>query len=130
MPEETMRALRFHANKDVRLENIPIPPLRPGWVKIKNGWAGVCGSDLHEYLVGPKNAPTTPHPVTGEKLPSVMGHEFSGRIVEVDEDVPKDMGLKVGMKCAVFPVLSCRECVWCKKQAWVGLELPTLWCVE
>lgn len=39
-----MKALRFHGNKDVRLDEIPIPDIRPGWVKIKNGWAGVCGA--------------------------------------------------------------------------------------
>ncbi len=113
-----MRALRFHGNKDLQLDNIPIPPLRPGWVKIKNGWAGICGSDLHEYLVGPKNAPVMPHVITGETLPSIMGHEFSGRIVDMDDQVPASLGLKVGQKCAVFPVLSCRQCIWCEQQAW------------
>jgi threonine dehydrogenase-like Zn-dependent dehydrogenase len=113
-----MRALRFHANKDIRLDHIPIPSLRPGWVKIKNGWAGVCGSDLHEYLVGPKNAPIKPHSVTGETLPSIMGHEFSGRIVEIDPEVPDSLGLKAGQKCAVFPVITDRTCIWCQKQAW------------
>lgn len=115
----TMRALRWHGNRDIRLDHIPHPPLRPGWVKIKNGWAGVCGSDLHEYLVGPKNAPTAPHAVTGEQLPTIIGHEFSGRIVEVHDRVPAELGLEAGMKCAVFPVITCRECLWCEKQLWV-----------
>ena len=112
-----MRALRWHGNQDVRLDEIPEPELRPGWVKIKNGWAGVCGSDLHEYMVGPKNAPIKPHPVTGESIPTVIGHEFGGRIVEVDRDVPPELGLKVGTKCAVFPFVGCRQCVWCKRDA-------------
>lgn len=34
----SMRALRYHGNKDIRLDEIPEPELRPGWVKIKNGW--------------------------------------------------------------------------------------------
>lgn len=113
-----MRALRYHGNQDLRLDEIPVPELRPGWVKIKNGWAGVCGSDLHEYLVGPKNAPTKPHCVTGETIPAVMGHEFSGRIVEVDEKVPPELGLRIGQKCTVFPVITDRTCIWCQKQLW------------
>lgn len=113
-----MRALRYHGNHDIRLDDIPVPAIRPGWVKIKNGWAGVCGSDLHEYLVGPKNAPTKPHCVTGETIPAVMGHEFSGRIVEMDEKVPTELGLAVGKKCTVFPVITDRTCIWCKKQLW------------
>ena len=112
-----MRALRYHGNKDIRLDELPEPELRPGWVKIKNGWAGVCGSDLHEYLVGPKNAPTKPHILTGEKIPTIMGHEFSGRIMELGPDVPANLGLQVGKKCCVFPVLGDRTCIWCQKGA-------------
>ena len=47
-------------------------------------------------MVGPKNAPTKPHCVTGETIPAVMGHEFSGRVVELDSEVPTGLGLKVG----------------------------------
>lgn len=39
-----MRALRFHGNKDIRVEDIPEPSPKPGWVKVKNAWAGICGS--------------------------------------------------------------------------------------
>lgn len=113
-----MRALRYHGNKDIRLDEIPEPELRPGWVKIKNGWGGVCGSDLHEYLVGPKNAPTKPHVLTGEQIPTVLGHEFSGRIVEVHSDAKKSPGIEVGKKCVVFPVLGDRECIWCQEEAY------------
>ena len=113
-----MRALRYHGNKDVRLDEIDEPKLRPGWVKIKNGWAGVCGSDLHEYLVGPKNAPVKPHTITGESIPTILGHEWGGRIVEIDNDVSEDLGLEVGRKCVVFPVLTCSdECIWCQQGA-------------
>ena len=106
-----MRALRFHGNKDIRLDEIPEPKPRAGFVKIKNGWAGVCGSDLHEFLVGPKNVPLEPHVVTGETIPTVMGHEWSGRITELGPDVPSDLGLEVGRKCVIFPFLGDRTCV-------------------
>lgn len=71
-----MRALRFHGNKDIRVDEIDEPRCRPGWVKIKNAWAGICGSDLHEYLVGPRGAPTTPHRITGETIPTVFGQSL------------------------------------------------------
>ncbi|MFF1736321.1 hypothetical protein [Streptomyces sp. NPDC058247] len=45
-----MRALRLHGPRDVRLDDIPEPPLRPGTVKVKVEWAGICGSDLHQYI--------------------------------------------------------------------------------
>jgi hypothetical protein len=39
-----MRALRYHGNRDVRLDDVSEPGCRPGWVKIKNGYSGICGS--------------------------------------------------------------------------------------
>jgi hypothetical protein len=39
-----MLALRWHGNKDLRIDEVPLPELRRGWVKVKNVWAGICGS--------------------------------------------------------------------------------------
>ena len=51
-----MKAARFHARKDIRIEDIPEPELRAGAVKIDVAWCGICGTDLHEYLEGPSSA--------------------------------------------------------------------------
>lgn len=48
-----MKAARFHARGDIRIEDIPEPQVRPGAVKIAVDWCGICGTDLHEYLEGP-----------------------------------------------------------------------------
>lgn len=72
-------------------------------------------SDLHEYLIGPTHAPSTPHPLTGEVRPTVVGHEFSGTIVECGEGVTD---LKAGQKVAVFPVLTDMTCHWCDREAY------------
>ncbi|KAK3066645.1 hypothetical protein LTR53_016921 [Teratosphaeriaceae sp. CCFEE 6253] len=109
-----MRALRFHGNRDVRIDNVEEPILRPGWVKVKNEWCGICGSDLHEYLVGPRNAPSTPHVLTGEQLPVILGHEFAGTILSLGEGL-EESHLKPGQKCTVFPVLGDRSCHWCQQ---------------
>jgi Zn-dependent alcohol dehydrogenase len=39
-----MLSLRWHGKKDVRIDEIEITKLRPGWVRVKNVWAGICGS--------------------------------------------------------------------------------------
>ena len=54
------------------------PETRAGNVKIEVSWCGICGSDLHEYLAGPIFVPPagSPHPLTGEEIPVVLGHEF------------------------------------------------------
>jgi threonine dehydrogenase-like Zn-dependent dehydrogenase len=42
--ERKIRALRYHGNKDIRLEDVPDPVCLPGFIKIKNSWCGICGS--------------------------------------------------------------------------------------
>jgi threonine dehydrogenase-like Zn-dependent dehydrogenase len=84
----TMRAIRYHGNRDIRLDTVPVAPVGPDHVKIAPEWCGLCGSgldflnfthlDLHEYLEGPKHSRIGPHPLTGEDLPRVFGHEFAG----------------------------------------------------
>lgn len=112
-----MRALRFHGNQDIRVEDIEEPKLQPGHVKVRIAYCGICGSDLHEWRVGPVNAPTKPHPHTGDKIPTVLGHEPAGTIVEVDSSVNS---LKVGDKVAVFPCFSCLkpDCHWCQTEVY------------
>lgn len=104
-----MRALRLHGPRDVRLDDIPEPPLRPGTVKIRVEWAGICGSDLHQYI-HPAFPPDYVHPVLGEQGPFVLGHEFSGRVTEVADDVD---GIEVGALVAVEPLVSDGTCPAC-----------------
>ena len=70
------------------------------------------GSDLHEYLGGASLIPTSPHPITNEKVPLTLGHEFSGTIEEVGEDV---YDIKVGSRVAVQPIIYDGTCNACKE---------------
>ena len=98
-----MRAARFYKAKDVRVEEVEIPNLEKFDVKIKVAWAGICGSDLHEYNAGPMTIPgDTEDPLTGKTSPITMGHEFSGVIAEVGSNVT---AVKVGDKVAVNPLI-------------------------
>ncbi|PZT54204.1 2,3-butanediol dehydrogenase [Paenibacillus silvae] len=108
-----MKALRWHGVKDLRLENIAEPQPKQGQVKIKVQWCGICGSDLHEYTAGPIFIPAQdPHPLTGEKAPIVMGHEFSGQVVDVGEGVTR---FQVGDRVVVEPIYACGQCEACKQ---------------
>lgn len=80
-------------------------------MQIAPAFVGICGTDLHEYLGGPTFCPLHPHPVTGEKIPVTLGHEFSGTITELGPGVS---GLKVGQKCAIQPMVCCGKCAACK----------------
>jgi threonine dehydrogenase-like Zn-dependent dehydrogenase len=66
--------------------------------------------DLHEYLGGPNLCPTSSHPVTGEKVPLTLGHEFSGIVEEVGSSVTK---YKPGDRVVVQPIIFDRTCGAC-----------------
>jgi len=122
-----MRAARFHGRGDIRIDEVPEPEVTPGTVKIE--WCGICGTDLHEYQQGPIFCPTPdhPHPLTGECSPVVLGHEFSGAVVELGQDVND---LLVGDRVVVEPRMVCGVCPpclsgrrnSCHKAATIGLQ--------
>jgi (R,R)-butanediol dehydrogenase/meso-butanediol dehydrogenase/diacetyl reductase len=108
-----MRALRWHDRGDIRIEDIAEPTVGSAEVKVKVKWCGICGSDVTEYIGGPVVIPTTrPHRITGKQAPLVMGHEFSGQVVEVGSGVTS---VSPGDRITVCPNLHCRQCYWCKK---------------
>ncbi|QLD10314.1 2,3-butanediol dehydrogenase [Microbacterium oleivorans] len=109
-----MKAAVFHAKEDLRVEEVEEPSVGAGQVKLKNAYAGICGSDLHVYYA-PEAAGLTldePHPVTGAQLPQILGHEFAGTVVEVGAGVE---GVSVGDRAAVWPVYYCGTCPACEK---------------
>ena len=97
-----MRVVRYHGQKDIRVEEIDAPAAGPGEVLIDIAWCGICGTDLHEYLDGPIFVPNkgNPHPVTGEEMPVTLGHEFSGVVSALGEGVDD---LEVGQHVVVEP---------------------------
>ena len=102
-----MRALRFHAAHDLRIDDIP-PPEEPGpgEVRIRNNKAGICGTDLHEYASGPIFIPTTPHPYSGSSGPQILGHEFGGVVEAVGPGVDN---VKPGDRVSVLPHVMRRD---------------------
>lgn len=104
-----MKAVVWHNIKDVRVEQVQEPEVLPGQVKLKVEWAGICGSDLHAYSHG---LSLEAHPISGQKPPLTLGHEFSGTIVEVAADVT---GHVVGERVAIEPLIYCGECYACKR---------------
>lgn len=62
--------------------------------------AGICGSDIHKMQSSWKY-----------ELPMVMGHEFSGVIEAIGENVKE---VKLGDRVAVAPLIPCHECEYCR----------------
>ena len=87
--------------RNVELRDVPEPSAGMGEVKIKIEYAGICGTDLHIYHDHYKYRP-----------PVIMGHEFSGSVVEVGEHVHC---FKVGDRVTSEPFASvCGVCLNCR----------------
>ncbi|MGO1545074.1 MAG: 2,3-butanediol dehydrogenase [Gulosibacter sp.] len=125
-----MRAARYYGKEDVRIDEVDEPQVRPGTVKIAPAYNGICGSDLHLYHEGPITpAPTETdaHPISGETLPVVFGHEFSGVVEEIGEGVE---GYEVGDHVVVEPLMvdgTCPACQigkynLCEKMGFIGIS--------
>ena len=108
-----MRAARFHGKSDIRVEDVPEPTIgAPDDVLVEVAFCGICGTVLHEYLVGPIVTPTSPHPLTGVTIPQTLGHEFSARVVEIGNTVTD---VKVGDRVAIMPAIVCGKCHFCRR---------------
>src|SRR6476661_4474526 len=108
-----MRALRFHAAHDLRIEDVPEPPAPgPGEVVVRVVTCGICGTDLHEYMAGPIVTPVEPHPLTGAQNPQILGHEFAGDVVAVGPGVTS---VEEGDRVAIMPLAYCGHCAYCRR---------------
>lgn len=99
-----MKAAVWHGVKDIRVEEVELREINENEVKVKVAWAGICGSDLHEYQHGPIFI-NTEHKdqFTGEIAPITMGHEFAGVVEEVGAKVTS---VKVGDRVTINPTIT------------------------
>jgi L-iditol 2-dehydrogenase len=89
--------------KKFEIRKTDMPVIRPGTVMVKIDYVGICGSDVHFFE----------HGRIGEyavKFPYILGHECSGTVVEVADDV---RSLKVGDRVALEPGIPCGKCAQC-----------------
>src|SRR5690606_39951888 len=92
-----MKALRFYAPEDVRLEDQPEPTAGPDEVKIRVRNCSTCGTDVKIFHNGHQNL----------SPPRTIGHEIAGEIVEGGADVSRLMvrgGL--GFWCPLWEMLT------------------------
>jgi L-iditol 2-dehydrogenase len=100
-----MKAGLLRAPNDLVLEDVPDPQGEPGDLIVKVRAATICGTDIRIFR-GRKTA--------GVRYPSVIGHEFSGEVVEA----PAGSGFRSGQRVCVNPAIPCGRCTSCK----LGIE--------
>jgi (R,R)-butanediol dehydrogenase / meso-butanediol dehydrogenase / diacetyl reductase len=100
----------------LRYQDFPDPQVGPGEVRLRVKSSGLCHTDFNEYVNGPLYVASTPHSRTGRSLPLVLGHEFSGEVIELGIGVTR---LSVGDRVAVNAVDSCRQCQFCRRGLYI-----------
>jgi (R,R)-butanediol dehydrogenase/meso-butanediol dehydrogenase/diacetyl reductase len=111
-----MKALVYHGNKDLRYQDFQDPSVGAGEVLLRIKASGLCHTDFNEYINGPLYVASTPHKRTGRSIPLILGHEFSGEVVELGAGVTR---LRVGDRVAVNAVDACRKCEFCRRGLFV-----------
>ena len=95
------KAVRLYGEKDLRLEEFELPPLKNGEILIKVISDSVCMSTYKTAKQGAKHLRV---PDNVAENPVIIGHEFCAEVVEVTEKW-KDQ-FAVGDKVVMPPVLS------------------------
>ena len=94
-----MKAVKYKGPKDLEFVDIPRPEATPGYVLVKVGYCGICGTDIHAYQM--------PGIFDWELI---LGHEAVGYVEEVGEGIDC---VKVGDRVAVGPPGDCGHCYSC-----------------
>ena len=92
-----MKVAVYYNNKDVRIEERPIPKLNDDELLIKVMASGICGTDVMEWY-------------RIKKAPLVLGHEVSGIIDKVGNKV---RNFKLGDRIVATHHVPCMKCHYC-----------------
>jgi L-iditol 2-dehydrogenase len=92
-----MRVAMYYSNRDVRVEELPIPAIGPNELLVRVRASGICGTDVLEWY-------------RTQKAPLVLGHEITGEVTAVGEGVE---GFEVGDRVFVSHHVPCGACRYC-----------------
>jgi L-iditol 2-dehydrogenase len=92
-----VRVAVYHNNRDVRLEETPVPEIGAGEVLLRIEASGICGSDVMEWY-------------RLARAPLVLGHEVSGTIVEVGAGTE---AFRAGQRVVTTHHVPCEACRYC-----------------
>lgn len=100
--KDTMKEVVIIGPKQYEIREVPVPAPGNNEVLVQMKAAGVCGSDIHQFLGENPNT----------MFPRIPGHENVGIVVACGADVKN---IKVGDHVVVDLVVACGECPQCKK---------------
>jgi len=95
-----MKAAVWNRSRELEIVERDLPETRPGWLRVRLGAVGICGSDLHMQR--------------GEIIPAVPGlqpgHEMAGTVDTAGDGT----GFAPGELVAIEPIHGCGSCLYCR----------------
>ena len=95
-----MQAVVCRQPGEIAIEERPEPARGEGEVLVGISRIGICGTDFHIY--------EGKHPYL--QYPRIVGHEFSGTVIEA----PEKSALKPGETVVINPYVACGSCIACR----------------
>ena len=92
-----MRVAMWYSNKDVRIDEMPVPQVGAGEMLMRVEASGICGSDVMEWY-------------RLDRAPLVLGHEIGGQVVAVGEGVER---YQEGDRVSAAHHVPCNTCYYC-----------------
>jgi L-iditol 2-dehydrogenase len=98
-----MKAAMLYGFNDIRIEDVPVPRVKPGHALLRTRACGICSGDVMPWYIE-------------KKAPLVIGHELSGEIVEVGRGVT---AVARGDRVFVHHHAPCFSCRYCRRGDYV-----------
>lgn len=96
-------AVFMGAEKDFMIQDFEVTPAPKGYGRMELIASGICGTDIHFH-----------NGKLATSSPAIIGHEFVGRITDLDEEEGSEYGLKKGDAVIADIAVPCGECILCK----------------
>ncbi|MFC2022170.1 zinc-binding dehydrogenase, partial [Chloroflexota bacterium] len=107
-----MKAWRLHAYGDLRLDEVPLPEIKPGWVLVKVKVVQVAVVEAGHVEGMPHLFQAGLDKMLSEGKPVQLGHEYCGEVVEIGQGVTT---LKVGDRVSSENPIPCGTCRMCRE---------------
>ncbi len=92
-----MRVAMWYSNRDVRIDEMPVPQVGAGELLMRVEASGICGSDVMEWY-------------RLDRAPLVLGHEIGGQVMAVGEGVER---YQEGDRVSAAHHVPCNTCYYC-----------------
>ena len=116
---ESMTAVVCHGPEDYRMEEVPVPEPQRGEALVEVEACGICASDVKCFHGAAKFWGDASRPAWAE-TGVIPGHEFVGRIVEIDDEAAARRGVAKGDRVLSEQIVPCWKCRYCLRgQYWM-----------